>query len=160
MFNRFWNWYEKHLTLNTSIATILFTLQLFHLYWLTTHVVLFKLTGTSFFNPSYWLQWIILTVDYLEIPAIISTTLVYFYQIKQGKKFKGWLYLILINSQWLHLFWITDEYVLEQFGAQGVGIPALLAWIAIGIDYLELPVIFDTLRQTVNLILRKFRTKS
>ncbi len=52
--------------------------------------------------------------------------------------------ILLINSQWLHIFWITDEILLEQ----GILSP-FLAWLAILIDYLELPVIFDTMKRTV-----------
>ena len=58
--------------------------------------------------------------------------------------------MILINSQWLHLFWITDEIIYAQFtGEAAFMIPAWLAWIAISIDYLELPVIYDTIKKAV-----------
>jgi len=49
----------------------------------------------------------------------------------------------------LHLFWITDEFVIEQFarmGERATLLPLWLAWLAIAIDYLELPVIYDTIR--------------
>lgn len=47
MFKKFWKWYERHTTLNVGIASLLFTLQLVHLYWLTTDVVIVKLTEKS-----------------------------------------------------------------------------------------------------------------
>ena len=58
----------------------------------------------------------------------------------------------MLNSQWLHLFWITDEIVLEVLAVKTlVYIPAWLAWIAISIDYLELPVMYDTIIRTLRL---------
>lgn len=150
---KFWRWYERHLTLATASAAILFALQLVHLYWLTTDVVLLRLTGRSFFEPGWLFQSLILVVDYFEIPAIITTSLVYVNDVRKGEVRKGLIYLLLLNSQWLHLFWITDELVVHQlFGVGPMGMPAVLAWIAIGIDYLELPVIFDTLRRLPKLI--------
>lgn len=59
------------------------------------------------------------------------------------------MFLFFINSQWLHIYWITDEFVLEHI-TRHVGpsiLPVWLAWVAILIDYLELPVIVDTLRK-------------
>ena len=147
----FWKWYEKHLTLNIGIAAFLFTLQLIHLYWLTAHVVALKLTGTSYFELTGLWEWLILIVDYTEIPALITTSLVYINEYRQKKNYKSLLYLFFLNSQWLHIFWITDEFVVDQFSGNTTGtvLPAWLAWIAIGIDYLELPVIYDTIKKLI-----------
>lgn len=144
---KFWAWYERYYTLNVTLAAILFTLQLIHLYWLTTHVVAFKLIGISFFNPSLFWQWVIILVDYTEIPALITTSLVYLYELKKRSSIKGFIYLIFLNSQFLHIFWITDEFVEDTLLGTGAGtiLPLWLAWIAIVIDYLELPVIIETL---------------
>ena len=58
------------------------------------------------------------------------------------------LYLFLLNTQWLHLFLITDEVVVAAFTSHTlIYIPAWLAWIAILIDYTEVPVMFDTARR-------------
>ncbi len=153
MFKIFWEWYNRHLFFNTALAAFLFILQLCHLYWLTTHVVLGKLTGTSYFDPNDFLTGLILIVDYLEIPAILTTSLVYLNDIRQGRIRQGLLFLMLLNSQWLHLFWITDEYALQYLGFnQLVSIPVILAWLAILIDYFELPVIVDTLRRLPKLL--------
>lgn len=148
IYQKFWSWYEKHLILNTYIAAALFTLQLIHLYWLTTDIVMERLIGQSFFNPGLW-QNLILIVDYTEIPALLSTSLLYFNDFRKKANFKSLLYLLFINSQYLHIFWITDEFIIEQFsGSSSAILPAWLAWVAIGIDYLELPVIYETLRKS------------
>lgn len=147
--NRFFSWYERNKTLNLGVAAFLFTLQLVHLYWLTTDVVLFKLTGKSYFNPTETFESLILIVDYLEIPAIFSTSLVYINELRKKFNSKSLWFLFFINSQWLHIFWITDEFVVDKFTGieTSTALPVWLAWTAIMIDYLELPVIFDTLKQ-------------
>lgn len=130
---------EKKLWLATAFF---FILQLFHLYWLTTDVVIVRLSGQDYFNWTPFWELLITMVDYAEIPALIGGTILYRKNLK---------YLLLINSQWLHIFWITDEFVLDTLlGKQSASLlPIWLAWIAIAIDYLELPVIFDTIRKTI-----------
>lgn len=147
----FWNWYERHLTLNIGIAAFLFTLQLIHLYWLSADVVATKLLGQSFFELTGLWKWFILVVDYTEIPALITTSFVYINEYRKTKSIKSILFLLFLNSQWLHIFWITDEFVVDQFSGMSTqsSIPAWLAWIAIAIDYLELPVIFDTIKKLI-----------
>jgi len=147
----FWDWYNKNYHFHLRFATLLFLLQLAHLVWLTGNVVLFRLFGISVFPPQ--LDWLIALVDYTEIPALVSISLVYMNDIFLGRTTKkAWLYLVLLNSQWLHLFWITDEIVLETFTGQALfPIPVWLAWIAISIDYLELPVMYDTVTKTLRL---------
>lgn len=144
---RFWIWYERHYVMNLSVTAGLFTLQLIHLYWLTARVVLFRLLGEVYFSPSPFWEYVIIAVDYTEIPALLSTSVLYLYELRQGWRIKNILYLVFLNSQWLHLFWITDEFVIGTLLNTGgaVVLPLWLAWIAIFIDYLELPVIFDTL---------------
>jgi hypothetical protein len=151
IFDGFWKWYNKHLLLNTGIAAFLFALQLVHLYWLTTHVVFLKAFGFSIFNPSDFYQTIIILVDYTEIPALITTSLVYINDIRRNKKsnFKNYLYLLFLNIQLVHIFWITDEFVVDTLSgiSNGTILPEWAAWIAIFIDYLELPVIFETMKK-------------
>lgn len=157
IFNSFWRWYNRHLLLNTAIAAALFTLQLVHLYWLTTHVVFLRAFGQSFFNPNPFWEWIILVVDYTEIPALITTSLVYINEYRQKKNFKSLLYLAFLNIQLVHIFWITDEFVLEKLAGHPGGetiLPAWLAWVAIIIDYLELPVIFETMKKLFDAVPR------
>jgi len=143
--SRFFGWYERHYRVNLAATTLLFLLQVIHLYWLTTHVVLDRLTGVSYFDPSPFWQYVIIAVDYTEIPALLSTSVLYFYELHKKFSWKPVLFLLFLNSQWLHLFWITDEFVIERFLEDGaVALPMWLAWVAILIDYLELPVMVDT----------------
>jgi len=149
MLKKFWSWYERHESLTLGISAGLFTLQLFHLYWLTAHVISIKLFDHSFFTPGSFFELIIILVDYLEVPTLISVSLVYINQLRKKFDWKSVWFLIFLNSQWLHIFWITDEFVLEKLTGSGAGtlLPPWLAWTAIFIEYLELPVIFDTLRR-------------
>lgn len=148
---RFFDWYNNNYHFHLRFATLLFLLQIAHLIWLTCNVVLFRLFEVHIFPPQ--LDWLIALVDYTEIPALISVSLVYINDIFLGRASKkAWLYLLLLNTQWIHILWITDEVVLENFTGQAlVAIPAWLAWIAISIDYLELPVMYDTIMKTLRL---------
>ncbi len=159
---QFWEWYERHRTLNVSIAALLFAWQLVHLYWLSTDVVLFRIFGESFFSVSGAWQTLLVLVDYTEVPALVITSFVYISELRRSWNLKSVVYLIFLNSQWLHIFWITDEFVVEQFltGARVPLLPAWLAWIAIGIDYLELPVIYDTIKQAGASLLKKFDNRA
>lgn len=147
--DRFWSWYDKNYGLNLTIASGLFLLQVAHLYWLATHVVLVRLTGHDlFFLPTTKLSTAIFSIiDYTEIPALISVSLVYLRDIHhQHRPVRAWLYLFLLNIQWLHLFWLTDEVVIQTFtGTAPIPFHPLAAWVAIAIDYFEVPVIFSTL---------------
>ena len=151
LFHKFWEWYERHLTLNTSIAAGLFVLQLIHLYWLFADVVLLRLIGKSYFDLSGIWQYIIVFVDYTEIPAFISVSLIYINELRKGFSWKAAWFLVFLNVQWLHLFWITDEFVVSQLidPTRNPLFPIWLVWIAIAIDYLELPVIYDTSKKTI-----------
>jgi len=156
MFSIFWNWYKKNLVLNQTIVAILFGWQLLHLYWLTTHVLADRLFGQALFNPSEFYHYLLIIADYFEIPALISGTLLYFHSLREGSVKKNFIFILLINSQWLHLLWITDEFVVERF-KEGAGtvLPVWLAWLAIFIDYLELPVIYDTIKKTIKGFIRR-----
>ena len=155
---KFWDWYERQYHLNTTLVAIIFSWQLVHLYWLTTTVVIPRLTGIRFFNPSPLFEFLLIIVDYTEIPALLSATVLYLHALQKKFSYKPLLFILLVNSQWLHLFWITDEFVLEQFTATSVGLPLWLAWVAIMIDYLELPVIADTIYKAVRSFFRRFAT--
>ncbi|MBX4191505.1 MAG: hypothetical protein KW804_01755 [Candidatus Doudnabacteria bacterium] len=159
MIDKFWSWYNRHYLFTLTVTSFLFVLQTFHLYWLFTDVVLFKITGQSFFIfPPFW--GVISTVlDYTEIPALISTSLVYINQYRLTRDRKNFWYLIALNIQWLHLFWITDQVVIEQFGQHSfLHWGTIVAWIAILIDYAELPVMYDTAKKTAIEYRRYFQT--
>lgn len=148
-FGKFWRWYNLNKTFNTGLAAGLFVLQLWHLYWLTTNVVFYKLIGVSLFNlTGHTWQIMMAAVDYTEIPALILTSIVYVNEFRQKRAARSLLYLFLLNIQWVHIFWITDEIVIAQFtGMAPVLLPVWLAWLAISTDYLELPVIYVTIKK-------------
>jgi hypothetical protein len=141
LINTFWEWYESKLHLNIGVAAILFSWQLIHLVWLSGDIVAREAFNIGFFHLEGIWKYIIIIVDYTEIPAIISVSLIYINSLRKGFDSKSFWFLIMLNSQWLHLLWITDEFVVDQFTKSADGIlPFWLAWTAIGIDYLELPV--------------------
>ncbi len=148
---RFFEWYNSNYHFHLRFAALLFLLQFTHLVWLTGNVVIFRFWGMSVFP--HQLDWLIAAVDYTEIPALISISLVYINDLFLGKApKKAWLYLLLLNIQWIHLFWITDEVVLENFTGEAlVLIPAWLSWTSIVIDYLEMPVMYDAIMKTLRL---------
>lgn len=149
MFEKFFDWYQRHYKINLAITSFLFSLQLFHLYWLFTDVVLLRLTQESYFGLSRIWGVISTFIDYSEIPAIISTSVLYIHLLRQKFSYKNFFYLFFINIQWIHILWITDEIVIERF-TQHLKLlhwPVLIAWLAIIIDYLELPVIYDTAKR-------------
>lgn len=149
--------YKQRYALYSGITAGIFLLQIFHLYWLTTHVATYRLWGIHFFNPGDFWQSVIIFVDFLEVPAIISTSLLYIYSLREKFNKKDLILLILLNTQWLHIFWISDEFVESIFlGGQAMTIlPVWLAWVAIVIDYLELPVMYDTTKKFVISLIKK-----
>ena len=155
LIENFWKWYERNKTFNLGLAAFLFTLQIIHLVWLTGDVVMFRLTETQLFglhndiDQNSLFGILILAVDYLEIPAIFTTSLVYLNELRQRFSSRSLWYLFFINSQWLHIFWITDEFIIDVFTKTSTAtiLPFWLAWVAILIDYLEIPVIVDALKK-------------
>lgn len=146
---RFWAWYERFYAINVSVAAGLFALQVIHLVWLFTDVVLVRLIAGSQFFPSSQLATLLLAlVDYTEIPALFMTSLIYIDGLRHKLNGRDGFYLALILSQFLHIFWITDEFVISALGlASLVKLPIWLAWLAVAIDYLEVPVIIETFRR-------------
>ena len=146
---KFWSWYERNYTFNLGVAAFLLSLQIIHLYWLTANVVFFRVFGESFFEVGGFFEILIIFIDYLEIPALVSGSLIYINALRKNKSIKNLLFLILLNSQWLHIFWITDEFVVKELVQGGVVWPVWLASVAIVIDYFELPVIYDYLKRFI-----------
>jgi len=149
LWQRFWDWYERNYRLNVAFASILFLLQLNHLLWMAADPAASRIGGHSLIHLHGPLQWLIVAVDYTEIPALIAVSLVYVNELRRGFGWKPLLFLLFLNSQWLHIFWITDEYVGNELAGQPAtsSLPGWLAWVAILIDYGELPVIWDTLKR-------------
>ncbi len=158
MWNKFWAWYERHYKANLVIAAVLFVWQIVHLYWLSTYVIATKLIGKSFFNVTDNWELFLTLIDYTEVPAIIGTSLIYINNLRKKFAHKDLWFLIFINTQWLHIFWITDEFVLHGLGLESVSatiLPFWLAWVAILIDYLELPVMYDTIKKAIKVVFNK-----
>lgn len=142
---RFFEWYQKHEKFNLGLAAVLFSLQIIHLIWLTSDVVWMRLFGYGLLNLTGVFEWFVILVDFTEIPALISTSLVYINFLRKKFTWKNVWFLFFLNVQLIHIFWITDEFVVQQF-TNPIGMPVWVAWIAIFIDYLELPVIIETLK--------------
>ena len=149
--NHFWSWYEDNLHLNIGIAAGIFVWQLVHLWWLTFDVIAKRLFFDTFLILDLTRIWeyLIVVVDYTEIPAIFTVSILYINELRKKTNIhKNILFLIILNSQWLHLFWITDEFIVAHFRGEHIGFSVwFFCWIAILIDYLELPVIYDTIKK-------------
>jgi hypothetical protein len=140
------------------IATALFLTQAAHLIWLGLFVIAERLSGQPIWTPNDLAETWLIIFDYFEIPALIATSLLYISMIRKNEHVRrATLYLIFLNLQYLHIFWITDEFVADSFsGAMHHTIlPAWLAWIAILIDYLELPVMYDTAKRSIKILRSK-----
>lgn len=155
MFTRIINFYLRYQKINLKISFILISLQLLHLYWLTTDVVIYRLTGIDYFIELSDFILLFIIIDYIEIPALVSGIIYYFFALiydkkEKEKRIKNTVLLILLAIQSIHIFWITDEIVYSTFvGSDLIYMPEYFAWIAILIDYLELPVIYDLLKRIV-----------
>lgn len=144
----FWTKYES---LNLKITFILISLQILHLYWLTTDVVLQRIAGESYLGLPRILLPLFIIVDYVEIPALVSGITFYLFSIfKRGSHSrKNVVFLLLLAIQVVHIFWITDEVVYESLLDNDLVIfPVYAAWTAILIDYLEIPVMVDLFYKT------------
>lgn len=153
MLKKLINFYLRYQNLNLKISFLLISLQLLHLYWLTTDVVLYRITGTDYFVQASGFVLLFIIIDYIEIPALVSGITYYFFNLiynKKEKRIKNIIFLILLAIQSIHIFWITDDIVYSTFvGADLIEIPEYFVWIAILIDYLELPVIYDLLKRII-----------
>jgi len=148
---RFWHKYEN---LNLKIAFVLISLQLVHLYWLTADVVVKRITGNSAFglSQSNPLFIFFIVIDYIEIPGLVAGMTYYALSAyKRQSTVKNSLLLAMLVVQVFHIFWITDEVVYSTFfeSSSVVEMPYYAAWVAILIDYLELPVIGDLFYRTI-----------
>lgn len=143
---KFIDFYHRYENLNLKITFFLISLQILHLYWLTSDVLFQKLFGKSFFLAPQSFLPIFVLVDYIEIPALISGLIYYAYSVQRNKSSakRSYLFLGLLAVQVIHIFWITDEVVYDSFfNSSFIELPVALSWTAILIDYLELPVMAD-----------------
>ena len=147
------SFWEKYQSLNLKIAFFLMSLQVLHLYWLTADVVLKMIAGDSYFGLPSTLLPLFVLVDYIVIPALISGITFYSFNLMRKTKTNrdlavNTIFLSLLATQIIHIFWITDEVVYESFfGSDLLTFPIYLAWVAILIDYLEIPVMIDLFRR-------------
>ena len=121
------------------LSAVLFLTQLIHLTWMTTYVVPVHMGFHPIWNPP---SAPLALADYLELPAILTTSILYI-------RTRQWKLLFLVDGQLFHIYWITDEIILSRSTLNPV-----LAWAAIMVDYLELPVIFDTIRRALRGLVR------
>jgi hypothetical protein len=118
---------------------------------LTADVVLQRIAGQSYLGLPRVLLPLFIVVDYVEIPALVSGITYYLFSLFKGEvnSRRNVLFLILLAIQAVHIFWITDEIVYESLlYTDLVKFPVYLAWIAILIDYLEIPVMVDLFYKT------------
>jgi hypothetical protein len=144
----FWTWYQRHYAATLVVTTALFLFQGLHLYWLFTDVVLQRLTGHSYFAfPRAGLPLYVM-IDYLEIPTHLSMTLLYIYELRRRVTVRGALLFLFLQIHWVHIVWITDDVVARDVTQHALFTWATgLAWIAILIDYLEVPIMLDQLHK-------------
>jgi len=138
----------------TKVTLILFLTQIVHLSWLGIFIlpVVIGLEIIPFDNPILTL--LFGAVDYIEIPALV-TGIVFYLSVawKKDKDFnRNMLMLILVVSQIFHILWITDEIIVETLYANNdvITFPIYMSLIAIGVDYLEIPVIIDLIKRLRN----------
>jgi hypothetical protein len=149
-----WFW-QKYENLNLKIAFVLISLQLVHLYWLTADVVIQRITQKSALAVPHGSPLFIffIIIDYIEIPALVAGLTYYALSIYRHEKgsIKNALLLAMLAIQVFHIFWITDDVVYNTFfgSSSAIEIPYYAAWVAILIDYLELPVIADLFYKTI-----------
>jgi len=137
---------EKYEEAGAKVAFFLIALQIVHLAWLTTDIVLVKLDPTRTQMFPIALEPLQAVVDYLEIPGLFAGVSIYVMSImrKDRNSVRNMLFTAMLIIQFVHLFWITDEVVYQVLlKSDLVEIPDSVAWVAIMIDYLEIPVMFD-----------------
>lgn len=129
------NFYQRWERLGLKVTFILVSLQVIHLFWLTTFVILNMPELTLYIPPILFVM-----IDYLELPAIFSGTIFYLLSLHLHKNKKDLLYVGLLLIQIIHIVWITDTFIYMAFNFNQM---IYLAWFAIAIDFLEVPVIWD-----------------
>ena len=132
------------------ISIVGLAMQIFHLQWLTTDVIMPKLYNISIDTSFSYGTVFYLFADIVEIPAIITRS--YLYVISLNKKYssKNLLLLLILNSQWLHIFWITNTFLVNNITESVTEWNYFLSWVAIAIDFLEIPVLIDSVGELIN----------
>lgn len=130
------SFHQKWEDLGLKITFVLVSLQVIHLFWLTTYVVFNDPSLTMYVPPI-----VFVVIDYIEIPALISGVALYTtFIIRDRGGIRNVLLLGTLVVQAVHIFWITDAFILMSFKFNEM---TWLAWTAVFIDYLELVVVWD-----------------
>jgi hypothetical protein len=129
------NFYERYECIGLRITFVLIYLQVIHLFWLTTFVILDAPQFTLGIPPI-----VFAAIDYLEIPALISGMVFYILSLHTHRNKKDILFVALLGVQFFHILWITDAFVYMSFKFNAM---TWLAWIAVFVDFLEVPIIID-----------------
>ena len=127
--------YTKWENLGLKVTFVLVSLQVVHLFWLTTFVVFNDPSLTLYIPPVLFV-----VIDYIEIPALVSGIVYYSLSFASGRSKKDILFISLLLVQGVHILWITDAFIYMSFKFNQM---TWLAWIAVFIDYLELAVVWD-----------------
>lgn len=125
------NFYRRYENLGLKITFVLVSLQVIHLIWLTLFVFEIHLPLPDI---------VFAAIDFLEVPALVSGIVFYSLLLHFSRNKKDMLYVGLLLIQFIHIIWITDTFIYMSINFNQY---IWLAIIAIVIDYLEIPVIYD-----------------
>lgn len=119
--------------------------QSIHLFWLATNYLLPTIFGTTpwtIFNERS-VEVILAIVDYLEIPLLIFNVIYWGGLLFKRKLSKTYMIsFVVVMLQFIHIFWLTDEVIMESGSAWGV-----LAVFSIAIDYLEIQTMYVSIKR-------------
>ena len=136
--NKIADLYGKWNNALTRFTAVLISTQIIHLIWLTyVATIPFFLFHEIWYFPE---NFIFAIVDYLEIPALILASLYYMANFSK----RSTLYLVLISLQFLHIFWITDTFILDNVYNFGIAV-----YFIILVDYSETPIIIDFIKKSI-----------
>lgn len=129
--------------LYVNLGFLLF--QMLHLTWLATNFLLPSFFGTP---PVSWFDTreasvFLSLADYIEVPVLIYN-IVYIaivYRIHRIITKNHVTTLIIVMLQFIHIYWLTDEVILEN------AYPIYLTMIAVIIDYTELLWFRNTIKE-------------
>lgn len=59
---------------------------------------------------------------------------------------KSLVFISVLLIQFAHIYWITDEFIVQSFTMSNA---VVLTWVAILIDFAEIPVMVDLFRKII-----------
>jgi hypothetical protein len=135
LLGRVCDFYAKYECVGLKVTFVLIALQVIHLFWLSNYVIF----GTSLYTQ-YIPNFVFASIDYIEIPALFSGIIFYSMSLYLYKKKTSMIFISVLFIQFIHLYWITDEFIVQSFTMHNA---VILTWVAILIDYAEIPVMVD-----------------